>query len=64
VARELLRIAAAAPYLRVSEWKLKQLAKSGEVAHFKIANKLWFDPDELDRWIAAQHVPAREPAAS
>lgn len=60
--RERLKVPAAAAYLRISEWMLKDKVRRGEIPHYRVGNRFEFDPDELDAWIEAQHVPARTSA--
>jgi excisionase family DNA binding protein len=54
----------AAAHLGITEWLLLELVRRGEIAHYKVGKRFEFDRADLDAWIAAQRVPAREPAAS
>lgn len=62
--RERLKTPSAAAYLRISEWMLKELVRRGEIPHYRVGNRFEFDPDDLDAWMQAQRVPAKQPAAS
>jgi excisionase family DNA binding protein len=58
-----LRATAAAARLGISEWMLKRDVRAGKIPHYVVGNRYEFDPEELDRYLAAQHRPA-QPAAS
>ena len=46
-----------------SHWTMRRLAASGRVSSIKLGGRLFFDPDELDRYIAEGTRPRRLGAA-
>jgi len=46
--------AEAAKYLQVSEWFIRDMAKKGEIEHFRVGNRYLFRKSTLDKWIIAR----------
>lgn len=48
---------------QISYWKLLELAKAGQIPHFRIGGKVFFRADALDQWIESmeknQGVPPK-----
>jgi excisionase family DNA binding protein len=62
--KQRLRIPQAAERLNRSEYTLGKMVRERRIPHYRIGHIIEFDPDELDAWVEAQHVPAKESAAS
>ena len=43
----------------VSYWKLLELAKTGQIPHFKVGNRVFFRRESLDDWIKRQESDFR-----
>lgn len=59
--RRLLKIAEAAPFLRLSTAFVYRLTARGEIPHYKVGSRLLFDEDKLRGWLETR---AKEPLSS
>jgi excisionase family DNA binding protein len=59
-----LRFREGMEYLNLSERTLRKKIARREIPHYRIGHFIEFDRAELDAWVEAQHVPAKESAAS
>jgi excisionase family DNA binding protein len=39
---------------------VRKLAREHRIPHYRVGARLRFDPDEVDAWLEAQHVPVDE----
>jgi excisionase family DNA binding protein len=60
----LLNSAQCARLLGLSVWEVYRRAEEKQIPHFRLGtgprSRIRFDPAELDQWLQAQHVPARD----
>lgn len=61
-----LDVKAAAEYLGVTAWTVRQLVSRGQIAHFRISRRgpLRFAVEDLEDWKASRVVPARRQGSS
>lgn len=52
--REVMDIREAADYLRISDWKLRQMVRQRIIPHFRVGKKIMFRRSALESWIANQ----------
>lgn len=57
----LLSPAEAADYLRTSEYRVRRLAQSGELARIKDGNRVWFLTGDLDEYLRHKRVVSANP---
>ena len=43
----------------VNKWKLRRMVQRREIPHFRIRNRVYFEPDAWERYLAAHRVEAR-----
>lgn len=63
---EIMDVKEAAKYLKISEWKLRELCKRGEIPHFRVDRRILFRRNSLDGWIFSlenKSGPAGKPGA-
>ena len=58
--RHLLTPEEARQRLRCSMPKIYALSSSGGLTKFKLGNRLFFDADDVEAYITANRIPARE----
>lgn len=61
--RRALDVEGAAKYLRVSERTLRAMVARGELTFCRVGRLLRFRPEDLDSFLDARRVEAREPVA-
>ncbi|WML46444.1 helix-turn-helix domain-containing protein [Neobacillus sp. PS3-40] len=49
-----MTIKEAAPYIGSSEYKLREMARQKEIAHYRVGNRIMFRKVMLDEWISKQ----------
>ena len=52
--REVMDIREASDYLRISDWKLRQMVRQRSIPHFRVGKKIMFRRSALESWIANQ----------
>jgi excisionase family DNA binding protein len=59
-----LHLKQAAPVIGVSPFMLGCLVRGRRIPHYRIGRRIVFDQQELERWLAARHVPDESPATA
>ena len=50
------RVGPAAEYVGISEWKLRDMAKKGQIPYFRAGKILLFRKNSIDEWITKQEA--------
>jgi len=55
----LIDYAGASRMLRLAETTVRRYVSLGRLPHFKVSNRVFFSPSELEQWLEERHVPAK-----